>query len=242
MKSLSLVILSFFLAQTSFAATKRQKVNTKNLQEKYWNSKGFNTGVVQGRRFFKENRFKLGLENVTLLNDKYSSTDGFDNFRLDAVYFVNERVGIGAFYEGLNLKDNTAMREMSKFNAGGFRLSHVKVDSFYGGSIEFVPIYSKLSWMNKKIIYLDFTISPKLGMATYTQQTNDNSGESLSSLAAGLDFAANVFINNHFSFNIAYRTRAYQAEVVKYDDSSVKEDDSKLNFHNFLSLGFNVYF
>ena len=228
-------------ASSSFAKSKpRKKINVDKLQEKYWKTKGYKTGVVQGRKYFKENRFRVGLEFMNLMNDKYSSTNGMSNLRGDLSYFVTERFAIGGFYEDLSLEDNTALTEMSEFNGGQFKLDHVKASRFYGASLELVPIYSKMSWMNNKIIYFDLSISPKIGMATYEQQLRDSSNPEESTIMAGLDIAANVFISKSASFTLAYRTRAFQSEVLKYSDGSVVED-SKTNFYNFVSLGFNFF-
>lgn len=237
---LVVVSLSFALSITADGA-QRKRVDAKRLKKKYWTSKKYKTGVVQGRTFYKENRLKFGLEHMILLNDKYSETDGFANVRGEVSYFINERMSVGVYYENLDLSDNTALREMAEFNGGAFKLAHVKATSFYGASFDFVPIYSKLSWMNKKIIYLDFMISPKVGMATYKQQTDDNSGAEETVISAGLDLSTNIFINKNFSVNLAYRTRMYQAEVIDFTTKQVVED-AKFNFHNFFTLGLNYYF
>lgn len=239
LRSIVAVFMAFFF-MASLAHAKRAKVNTRKLQEKYWTPQDYKTGVVQGRTFFKQKRFKLGLESMTLLNDKYSSSKFTKNFRGDLAYYVNERFAIGAMYEKLGLEDNTALEEMSKFNAGGFKLSHVKANSFYGGFIDFVPVYSKLSWMNQKIVYLDFMISPKAGMMSYTQQVFDGSGEEKTSPFVGVDLSTNIFLTNHISLNLAYRTRVYQAEVIDYGNKTLVEKD-KINFNNFFTLGFNIY-
>jgi hypothetical protein len=236
----TLILLALLSFSIQSNAQSRKKINVDKLQKKYWKAKDYKTGVVQGRKYFKENRFRLGLEYMNLLNDKYSSTDGFDNLRADVSYFINERFSVGGFYENLSLADNTAIKEMAEFNNGQFKLDHVKASSFYGASMEFVPIYSKMSWMNKKIIYFDLSISPKIGIATYEQQLRDQSNPEQTTVMAGLDLAANIFINNRTSFTVAYRTRAFQAEVLSYADGSLVED-SKLNLYNFITLGFNFF-
>jgi len=109
-----------------------------------------------------------------------------------------------------------------------------------GASFEFVPIYSKMSWMNDKIMYFDLSISPKIGLVTYEQQLRDFSNPEESSIVAGLDIAANIFLSKKTSLSIAYRTRAFQAEVLKYSDATVVED-SKMGFYNFVTLGFNFF-
>ncbi len=244
MKTLILLFISFNFLSSTYAA-QRKRVNTKKIEKKYWTPKKYKTGVVQGRSFFKENRLRVGFENLILLNDKYSKTDGLSNYRIDASYYFNERLSFGGFFEQLSLDDNAGLREMSNFSGGGFILEHVKPSNFIGGSIDFVPIYSKLSWMNKKIIYLDFSISAKAGLATYQQQTLTGYEPEKTSPLLGVDFATNIFINNNFSINLAYRTRAYQAEVIDFnstESSKVVVDDSKTNFHSFLTLGLNYYF
>jgi len=97
-----------------------------------------------------------------------------------------------------------------------------------------------MSWMNNKIIYFDLSISPKIGFAAYEQQLRDATNPEQTTVMAGLDIAANIFINKSTSFTIAYRTRAFQSEVLRYTDGSVV-DDSKINLYNFVSLGLNFF-
>lgn len=242
LSALSISLLFIFSFSTSaHGAQKRKRINAEKLQKKYWTTKGYKTGVVQGRKFFKEKKIRLSLDYMNLMNDKYSSTDGLSNLRGEMSYFLTERFAVGAFYENLELKNNTAIAEMQKFNAGGVILDHVKATNFFGASIEFVPLYSKMSWMNRKIIYFDLSVSPKLGLATYAQQLEDGSNPEKTSVLAGLDIAANVFINKKVSFSLGYRTRAFQAEVIKYNNSSLVVEDSKMNFYNFVTLGFNYF-
>lgn len=240
MKLIILLFISFNFLSVSHAA-KRKRVNTKKLEKKYWTTKGYKTGVVQGRTFFKENRLKLGFENMVLLNDKYSKTNGIENYRLSGSYYLSERFAVNGFFENLSLEDNSALKAMRRFNAGGFILNHVKAESFLGGGFSFVPIYSKLSWMNKRIIYLDFSISPNGGVASYQQQKIGASGDTKTTPFVGLDLETNIFLNNHFSINLAYRIRAFQSEVAQFDAPTIAEDD-KLNINNFLTLGLNFYF
>ena len=241
MKSLvvSFLILTFSLQV--FGAPRRKKIDTERLQKKYWTSKDYKTGVVQSRAFSKTNKFRLGLEFMNLMNDKYSTIDGAANYRVDGSYFANERLGVGFYFEDLSLKNNTAISEMLKFDDGNFTLDHVKASQFYGASIEFVPIYSKMSWMNKKIIYFDLSISPKIGFANYQQQVDSVNLEEETSLSGGLDLAANIFISKHFSFSAAYRIRAFQADVLDFNTGLVVEE-GKIQMQNFVTLGLNTYF
>lgn len=241
MKSLVLSSLILIFSLHVYGAPKRKKIDTDKLQKKYWTSKDYKTGVVQSRAFSKTNKFRLGLEFMNLMNDKYSTIDGVSNYRIDSSYFINERLGFGLYYEDLNLKNNTAISEMLKFDDGNFTLDHVKASQFFGASLEFVPIYSKMSWMNEKIIYFDLSISPKVGFASYQQQVNQSSPEEEIALSGGLDLAANIFINKRFSFTAAYRIRAFQADVLDFNSGLVNEE-GKIQLQNFVTLGLNTYF
>lgn len=246
-KKLFAIVLPTFLilafANTSFAKTskRRKKIDVERLQEKYWKAKDYKTGVVQGRKYSKSKRVRLGLEYINLLNDRFSVSDGLANVRGDLAYFVNERLSVGGFYENLDLSDNTVLKETRSQPNGQFVLDHVKATSFVGASIEFVPIYSKMSWMNDKIIYFDLSISPKVGLATYEQQVNDGSNPEQSTLLVGLDLAANIFLSKSTSVSLAYRSRFFQSEVLQFSNPSNVVNDAENNLYSFFSLGFNFY-
>jgi len=230
------------MASSSPALAKaRKKIDVDKLQKKYWKAKDYKTGVVQGRKYSKSGKFRVGLEYMNLLNDKYSDSDGLANARVDLSYYINERLSFGGFYENLDLANNSAMEAVAEFNNGGF-IDHVKAANFVGASLEFVPIYSKMSWMNDKIIYFDLSISPKVGLASYEQQLSDGSNPEESTIFLGLDIAANIFLSRTTSVSLAYRTRFFQSEVLAYNGAGTEVvNDAENNFYNFLSLGLNFY-
>ena len=91
--------------------------------------------------------------------------------------------------------------------------NHNKLRTYYGAAYNWVPIYAKISLLEKKILYFDMSFSPGIGLTTYLAQFTDKTEEPLRSLTLSLDVAQHYFLNSHFALRLDLKNRFYQEDI-----------------------------
>lgn len=193
------------------------KLDVSDLEKKYWAAKDTDFSVVQNRTYAKEKRFALSLQYGTMVNDAYSTGPTYSG----AVnYYFTERHGVEVSYFAADLKDSKAT-ENYKTLTNGVMPNHNKVTGYYGVAYNWVPIYAKVSLLNKKIIYFDMAVSPGFGMLSYEQQLDPNcslsdcSNRKKTTTAVSLDVTQSFFISRHVALRFDYKNKWYKEEIIK---------------------------
>lgn len=223
---LSALILTLALTAPAFAQSKKNaeasapaeaaapanpdKIDVTDIESKYWASKDTDFSVVQNRLFPKVNRFSLSASAGPLVSN--SNSDGIYT-SLDASYYFSERWGIAATYAMADLDDNKSVKSLQE--SYGARPDHNRMTQYYGVSALWVPIYAKASFLNTKIVYFDFAISPGIGLQEYEQQL-DLGAKKKSAVALSIDFTQQLFFSNHFALRADYRHRFYGQKVNRW--------------------------
>lgn len=226
-------------------AQKDEKVDISDLENKYWAPKDTDFSVVQNRTYTKEKRFFISLGYGIPTSDAYN--DG-SFIGLTGNYFFTERHGIQLSYLKANLHPSEAIKDLANFGGSGVYADHGQMANYMGLAYNFVPFYSKMSFMGKKIIYFDMAVSPTLGMTTY-EQIKKNGNSSQSAFTYGLDITQYFFFSNHFAVRMDWKNQWYPQQVVKYQNSNgppaQKEGDSaatKSIHDSILMLGVTFFF
>ncbi|MCB0370365.1 MAG: outer membrane beta-barrel domain-containing protein [Bdellovibrionales bacterium] len=142
------------------------KLDIQKLEKKYWAAKDDDFTVIQNRAFQKEKRFFGSLNYGVPFNDPNSvgSLTG-----LNFGYFLNERWGFEYSYVTANLKENdTTDYFRSQYGA---LPNH---NTFKGAQTlmaYYIPIYAKMSLLDKKIIYFDMGVGLGFGQTSYEQNS-----------------------------------------------------------------------
>ncbi len=203
---------------TPAAPVKDERVDISDIENKYWAPKDTDFSVVQNRTYSKEKRAAFSLMYGPLVNDTW--TEG-NTTALAVNYFFNERMGLQLSYES---SDYAQSDTTNRVIALGAKPDFGRVTGYYGVGFNWVPFYAKMSFLGKRIIYFDMSITPTLGMTTYEQQRRTMGASDKSGLTYGVDVTQWFFIHNNFAFRIDVKNRWFQEAVVKFDtDGSAAE-------------------
>jgi outer membrane beta-barrel protein len=221
-KSLVFAILAALLLSVPAHAQKKQetaqpqspdKLDVTDLEKKYWAAKDTDFSVVQNRTYSKEGRFALTAQYGTLVNDAFSKGPMYN---AALTYYFTERHGIELNYMPANLTDSKAVANYRNIS-GGVAPNHNKVTGYYGVTYNWVPIYAKVSLLNKKIVYFDMAISPGIGVVNYESQIDYFSEPNIkqSSTALSLDVTQTFFVSRHVALRFDYKNKWFKEKILK---------------------------
>lgn len=207
------------------------KLDIQKLEQKYWAAKDDDFSVIQNRAFQKEHRTYLSLNYGIPFNDPNSvgSLTG-----LNLGYFFNERWGIEFNYETANLGFNDTVDYFKK--RYGVLPDHNTFKSAQTVFAYFVPIYAKMSLLDKKIIYFDMGVGIGLGTTTYDQNSctvveNCKSGTGLE----GISKASKQ--SSHYSFTIMQQFFLTEHWALRIDLINRYTNENRVNSTNNQEIG-----
>lgn len=211
------------------------KVDISDLEQQYWAPKDVEFNVVQNRLYSKQNRFAVTLATGPLITDSFSS--GLVH-GITGNYYFSERYGVELHYSRYSLSDSKVIQGF--INDQGVAADYNRQVSFVGASFNWVPIYAKLSLLEKKILYFDMSVSPGIGMMTYEHQTINHDGGRESAIAFTLDVAQHYFLSKEFALRLDMRNRFYNDKVIDYRTKTYEK--TKGNHSVTVQFGFTYYF
>lgn len=197
--------------QTGEGQESNEKVDLSDLEKKYWAPKDKEFSVVQNRLYSKAGRFGVSLLAGPSINDSYSDGTYYGGA---ANYYFSERAGLQVEYEATNMNDNKGTQAF--ITQQGIFPNHNVIKSYYGASFNWIPIYAKLSLLDKKIIYFDMSFSPGVGMTNYEQILANPTDNKKSALTLSLDVAQQFFLSRNFAIRLDFKFRNYNQTVRDY--------------------------
>lgn len=230
MKAAMTLILALGFAGHSWAQS-GDKIDIQNLEQKYWAAKDDDFSVIQNRKYAKAKRFHVSYFLGTLVNDPFAV--GYPQ-ALQVGYYLNERWGFDLAYQTADMSQNQSNSQfISQYgtapNHGFFKNSTI-------ASVNFVPLYAKMSWMDRSIIYFDTGVSLGLGTLTYSQQNNigtlvspiyTSTDKSTAVLSLGVH--QQVFVSEKLAFKLEILNYFSNQEQVKYTDITEKLGSKSIN-------------
>lgn len=186
------------------------KLNVDQLEKKYWSSKDDDFTVVQNRAYSKAKRVFLSVQTGRLINDGFS--EGIPT-AISGGYFFNEKWGVELDHQQFATKDNAVTQGFVGYS--GVYPDFNKPLATTSVGIMFVPIYAKVSLLEKKIMYLDLGISLNIGKTDY-QIATDHGGINKSAASYGLTITQNWFITNYLAFRFDIRNKWANEDKMKY--------------------------
>lgn len=221
---------------SSKSKKKSEKLDITDLEKQYWAPKDKEFSVVQNRKFSKEKRIGVSLQMGPIINDPYSK--GNANTSLSVSYYWKEKQGAEFNYMVFGL-DNSKLVNAFGNQFGGTIPNFNRQKSYVGFNYNWVPIYGKMSVMDKRIIYYDFAISPGLGMMKYEHIDRYNRGGDKSTLALNIDISQHFFIHKNFALRLDVKNRFYNEDILDWNSGAkVKDDD---NLTTVVVFGFTYY-
>ena len=215
-----------------------EKLDVTDLENKYWAPKDTDFSVVQNRTYSKEGKLFISAQFGPDLNLSYLAGNqvGFT-----ANYFTSERYGFQATYLKSYLHSSRELGDLTNFG-GGIQPNHGKMTGYYGVGFNWVPFYSKMSFLGKKILYFDMAITPTIGMTSYDQQMIGSS-RGQSSFTYGLDITQYYFFSNHFAFRADLKNQWYNEKIINYAGVSKGQGVKTQTDREMIFLvGFSYYF
>lgn len=201
---------------------KSEKVDISDLEKRYWAPKDKDYSVVQNRVYSKAGRVSISGSYGALINDTYSNGT---QTAAAVNYYFNDYLGIELQYAKTQSTDNSVVA-VAKSDTG-IALDHNKQTGYYGASINWVPIYAKMSLLDKKIIYFDMAFSPGVGMTQYQQQVISGNGDTQSAFTMSLDVTQNFFLSNNFAFRLDVRNRFYNQSIKDFRSGVDRRTESQ---------------
>ena len=191
------------------------KLDLKQLEDKYWAAKDNDFSVVQNRTYTKANRWFLSGSYGTLINDPYS-TARMNNFA--AGYYFSERWGIELAHESGNLVDGPSVNQLKSSN--GVTPNYNKFLDYTSINFMWVPMYAKMSVLEKSIWYFDLQFAAGIGMMDYQNQITSaySEGGPVNKTAVGLnlDVTANVFFSKNWAFRVDMKNKFTSESLERY--------------------------
>ena len=73
-----------------------------------------------------------------------------------------------------------------------------------------------MSFLNNRIIYFDFAVTPHVGLLDYEQTRINGGGKMKSAVSYGVDLTQYYFFSNNFAFRADFKNKWYKEEVAKF--------------------------
>lgn len=191
-----------------------QKVDISDLENKYWAPKDTDFSVVQNRTYTKEKKFFFSLQYGVPTNDAYN-TGALYGFTGN--YFFTERQGVQLQYVQADYSASTAVSDLRNFSTGVFP-DHGKMHDYWSAGYDFVPFYSKMSFLGKRILYFDMAITPTIGYTKYDQILK-GANASETALTYGIDITQYYFLERWFALRFDWKNEWYTQQVEKYENT-----------------------
>lgn len=221
-----LVFAMMIMPTLSFAQDKgaSDKVDLKQLEDKYWAAKDDDLGVVQNRAFTKEKRFYGSLSTGPLINDEWIV--GSIN-TLSLGYFFNEQWGLELGHKAGALKKNDGVDQIVMRN--GLQPDHnifLSSTSLYG---IWVPFYGKMSLLDRKIIYFDMQFALGVGQINYENQLDATETPNVAQTTTGISFdiAQHFFFSNHFAVRVDLKNTWSTQKLKKWRTSGTADPSTR---------------
>lgn len=229
MKLTSILINTLVLSISLSAYAQNEggdKLDIQKLEQKYWSAKDDDFAVVQNRRYSKANRYFATVSTGLPFNDIFST--GSLN-ALNVGYYFSERWGLELSMNQANFSNNTVVNEFITRYAT--MPDHNKFKSSQIISMNYVPLYAKMSLLDKTIIYFDMGFSLGVGQADYTiikQEGNENK----TSPSYQWSINQQIFFSEHFAIRLDVVNKYTNQQKLKYSTSATERDQGTKVFND----------
>ncbi|MFS4460414.1 outer membrane beta-barrel domain-containing protein [Bdellovibrio sp. HCB2-146] len=212
------------------------KLDIKKLEQKYWAAKDDDFSVVQNRRYTKAERFFFSAVGGTPINDPFAKGTIFG---AQVGYFFNERWGVDVAYNKGNFEDGDSTHKF-KTSLGGTSPDYNFFESSILASVTFVPLYAKMSFMDKHIIYFDMGFSLGAGTLDYSIQ-RDTGSEAKNTFAYKVGVTQQIFFAEHFALRLDFNNTWAEEDRKPYTAANPAQLGSSTVNDTSLLIGFTYW-
>lgn len=207
------------------------KLDIQKLEQKYWSAKDDDFSVIQNRAFQKEKRPFLSLNYGIPFNDPNSNGSLIG---ANLGYFFNERWGLELNHVDSQFTFNDTVDYFKKrYGVLPDHNTFKSADTLMG---YWIPIYAKMSLLDKKIIYFDMGIGVGLGTTTYEQ--NSCTDVTVCKSGTGLGgISKKSQSSSHYAFSIMQQFFLSEHWAVRLDLINRYTNESRVNSTNDQDIG-----
>jgi outer membrane beta-barrel protein len=219
MKIITVIIAMLLAAATVRAEDKAKasdkkeqsdKLDIKKLEEKYWSAKDDDTSVVQNRAFTKAKRFYLFGSAGVPMNDAFNQGQVYYT---SLGYYFTEKWGMEVSYMSAFMKDNDATDQFIREHKTVPNHNRLKDSTSISGM--FVPLYAKMSFLDKQIIYFDMGFSAGFGTTNY-EIASDQGDKMNSTSSYHFTVFQHFFFTQHLAMRADFRNMWTTEEKERY--------------------------
>jgi outer membrane beta-barrel protein len=235
---LLLAAAAFFAASAHAASATSKKgptprdVEVDSVKDAYWNrTNDGDIEVVQNRQYSKKNRLSLQGSFGTVSSDPFLTVRSLGG---SLGYHFSESFGIVGVYKKFLVSDSSYLSDLQSGLVTGTpsTANTNRPNSYYGGEVEWSPLYGKISLSGASIVHYDAHLLLGAGM------TNTDSGKDFTpSIGAGPEF----YLGNSFAVRLDYRFSMYKENVPETQLVSRPTVYSRTNYSHSVALGFEVF-
>jgi outer membrane beta-barrel protein len=218
-----------------------KKVDLTDLENRYWTAKDTEFNVVQNRLYTKAHRFALNPMVGTDLSSQYTNDY---NMGLQLSYYFSERQGVTL----QGWKTSAAPANFANaLEQKGASYDYNSTTGYIGANYNWVPIYAKISLLEKKILYFDMSINPGLGatmLYSHSFGTSVNQVNSLSQTAmtAAIDISQQVFLSSHWAVKLDLDNHFYPETIYYSGGTSANQvSQNKFTYSAIFMLGVTFF-
>lgn len=213
-----IALLILQIANNSYAG---EKIDLQKLEQQYWSSKDDEFTVVQNRSYTKKGRYFFNVAAGIPINDPYSKGTIQS---MNIGYFPSEQWGVEISYDKAQLTNNEATDQFIKDH--GTVPNHNIFNESKSINFIFVPIYAKMSFIDKKIIYFDMSIS--LGLGTLDYEVAKSTGNTvMTSNEYNIDIAQHFFFTENFAIRVDFKNKFSNQDRFRYRINTTESESSR---------------
>jgi outer membrane beta-barrel protein len=222
------------------------KLDLKNLEDKYWSAKDTDFTVVQNRTYTKAKRVFASLSYGPMLDDPYSVGRMTD---ISLGYYFSERWGLEVAYEQGSLKDNDSTKAFIGQNK--FAPNYNRFKNYKSVNLLFVPFYAKMSFLDKKILYFDIQFAVGVGQMAYQIQTTTgnttatlvDASQNKTAFGYNFDVTQQLFFSQHAALRLDVKNKWSKQDEMRYFPAGGDPNlGSGMHQDTTILLGLNVFF
>ncbi len=225
------------------AAGNGEKLDITDLENRYWAPKDTEFSVVQNRLYTKAKKFSVEPTLGVAINDAYNS---LSYYGVVGNYYFSERSGVELQMIKASGADSDLVQAFRARN--GVTPNYNRPLWYVGAGYNWVPIYAKMSFLEKKILYFDMFVTPGLGVTALESNqysgTGSNvatvNGVSQTAVTFSLDIGQQVFFSEHLALRLDIRNHWYSEKI--YDAATGSQERTRLNYAGTLMLGVTYFF
>ena len=191
---MSTVIATAFADNNEGAA----KISVEAMKEKYWEkTTDVELRVVQNRKYSQAKKFEFQVFGGTIATDPFLQVR---NVGASLAYHFNDYWAVRFLYFKDLVTNSSATTTIEQPPTSATPNTN-EPDYFYGGEVDYVPLYGKFSLMGHAIVYVDTHMD--IGMGQTKTETGTNA-------TPYVGLGEQFYLNRWSSLNIDYRLMYYR--------------------------------